>query len=250
VLFLIVSTVSKLPFELYSTFVLEEKHGFNKQTLRLYFVDQLKYFVLAVVITIPIVCALIWLINWGGSYFYIYAWLFTLVVTLFLMTIYPNVIEPWFNTFKPLEEGELKSRIYDLAKQVKFPLTKLFVVDGSKRSSHSNAYFYGFFNNKRIVLYDTLLEQVKEITGVLAILAHEIGHWKLNHVLKQLVLGQLQILTFFYLFGQMINSENMYTSFGFSEKPSVFFGIVIIFYVIPTFGDCFTFNLKCSIKTF
>jgi STE24 endopeptidase len=132
-------TFIHLPFGLYSTFVIEERHGFNKQTLLLYFTDKLKGLALGVVLGYPALSALLYIIKWGGPYFYIYAWTFMFVFTIFMMTIYPNVIAPLFNKFDPLPEGELKAAIEALAAKIKFPLTKLYVVDGSKRSGHRYA---------------------------------------------------------------------------------------------------------------
>jgi STE24 endopeptidase len=129
-------TIVHLPFGLYSTFVIEEKHGFNKQTLGLYFMDKIKSLTLGFVIGGPAVACVLWIINWGGHYFYIYAWLFIFAFGLFMMTIYPNVISPLFNKFSPLEDGELKTQIEQLASSISFPLTKVFVIDGSKRSGH------------------------------------------------------------------------------------------------------------------
>ncbi|XP_076445131.1 CAAX prenyl protease 1 homolog [Babylonia areolata] len=158
VLSFIFSAVTSQPFSVYSTFVIEERHGFNKQTPGFYAKDQVKKFVVMLAILLPITATLIFIIKAGGDYFFIYAWFFTFVVSLLLITIYADYIAPLFDKFTPLPEGELRTQIEKLAASIKFPLTKLFVVEGSKRSSHSNAYFYGFFKNKRIVLFDTLLE--------------------------------------------------------------------------------------------
>jgi len=217
------------PFELYSTFVIEEKFGFNKQTLFIFFVDQLKSLGLMAVIGLPILVAMMHIIAWGGPYFYVYVWLFMSFISFFMMIIYPHVIAPLFNKFTPLEEGELRNAINDLAQTHAFPLTNLFVVDGSTRSSHSNAYFYGFWKNKRIVLYDTLLQQVDK-KGILAILAHELGHWKLNHNLWNMIISEAQLFVFFFFFGMMINSADLYTSFGFTTQP-VFIGLTLFSFV-------------------
>jgi STE24 endopeptidase len=169
-----VSLVTSLPFELYSTFQIERKHGFNKQTIGLFITDKIKGLGLMVVIGSPFVALLLKIIKWGGEQFYLYVWAFTFAFSLFMMTVYPVVIMPMFNKYEPLPEGSLKDQIYALAGQLKFPLTKLFVMDGSKRSSHSNAFMFGFFKNKRIVLFDTLMEQVHD-DEILAILGHELG---------------------------------------------------------------------------
>lgn len=153
------SALTGLPWSLYNTFVIEEKHGFNHQTLDFFMKDAIKKFVVTQCILLPVSSLLLYIIKIGGDYFFIYAWLFTLVVSLVLVTIYADYIAPLFDKFTPLPEGKLKQEIEVMAKNIDFPLTKVYVVEGSKRSSHSNAYFYGFFKNKRIVLFDTLLEE-------------------------------------------------------------------------------------------
>ena len=176
----IIGLVTSLPFELYSTFRIEKKHGFNKTTLRLFISDKLKGLGLTLVLGGPFVSLLLSIIKWGGRHFYMYVLGFTFAFSLFMMSAYPVLIMPLFNTYVPLSEGVLKNRIYDLAGRLHFPLTKLFVMDGSKRSSHSNAFMFGFFKNKRIVLFDTLLTQVHD-DEILAILGHELGEYKCNN---------------------------------------------------------------------
>nr|XP_048682010.1 CAAX prenyl protease 1 homolog isoform X4 [Caretta caretta] len=213
------SAVTGLPWSLYNTFVIEEKHGFNQQTLGFFFKDAIKKFIVTQCILLPVTSLLLYIIKIGGDYFFIYAWLFTLVVSLVLVTIYADYIAPLFDKFIPLPEGELKQAIEMMAKSIDFPLTKVYVVEGSKRSSHSNAYFYGFFKNKRIVLFDTLLEDYCALNKehsegedgedddtkskvknkkqgckneeVLAVLGHELGHWKLGHTIKNIVISQV-----------------------------------------------------------
>ncbi|KAK6142791.1 hypothetical protein DH2020_023139 [Rehmannia glutinosa] len=193
------SQITDLPFSLYSTFVIEARHGFNKQMVWLFFRDMIKGIALAIVIGPPIVAAIIIIVQKGGPYLAIYLWAFMLIVSLVMMTIYPVLIAPLFNKFTPLPEGDLRSKIENLASSLKFPLKKLFVVDGSTRSSHSNAYMYGFFKNKRIVLYDTLIQQCKNDEEVVAVIAHELGHWKLNHTMYSFIAVQsivIQVLLF------------------------------------------------------
>lgn len=173
VLVTLIGTVTSLPFELYSTFQIERKHGFNKMTLSLFVTDKIKGLLLSALFGGPFVALLLYIIKAGGPYFYLYAWGFMFVFSVLMMTLIPVVIMPMFNKYEPLPDGSLKTRIYELAARLKYPLTKLFVMDGSKRSSHSNAFMFGFGNNKRIVLFDTLLTQVKE-DEILAILGHEL----------------------------------------------------------------------------
>uniref|UniRef100_A0A182QYM0 CAAX prenyl protease n=1 Tax=Anopheles farauti TaxID=69004 RepID=A0A182QYM0_9DIPT len=203
----IIGLLKDMPFKIYGTFVLEEQHGFNKQTAGFFLKDQIKAFVVGQVLTIPIAAAFIYIVQIGGEYFFIWLWAFVALVSLILITIYPVYIAPIFDKFRPLEDGELKQSIHALANSVKFPLGQLFVVEGSKRSAHSNAYFTGLFGVKRIVLFDTLLvnkglpEDDPSLTEsdkgkgckneeVLAVLAHELGHWKLGHVMKNIVIMQ------------------------------------------------------------
>jgi len=216
-----------LPWELYHTFVLEERHGFNKQTLALFFTDKIKSLLLGIIIGVPVLSGILHIIKWGGDYFYLYTWAFLTGFTLIMLTIYPSLIAPLFNKFTPLQDGDLKAQIEKLAASISFPLTGLYVVDGSKRSGHSNAYFYGFFKSKRIVLFDTLLEQL-ELPEVVAVLGHELGHWKLNHTLKLFLIGEIQMFVSFFLFGQILNWPFMYTSFGFSSQPTII-GLIIFF---------------------
>jgi STE24 endopeptidase len=145
---------------------------------------------------------LLYTVRWGGEYFYVYATLLVLAINFLAVLIYPTFIQPCFNKVTPLPEGELRSAIEALAKRVNFPLTQLYEVDGSKRSAHSNAYFYGFCNNKRIVLFDTLIKQTN-IEQVTAVLGHELGHWQMSHVYKNLVVLQVYILTTFFCFGRV-----------------------------------------------
>ncbi|CAK4616590.1 hypothetical protein LEN26_015388 [Aphanomyces euteiches] len=203
-----------LPFELYSTFVVEERHGFNKQTLRLFVTDKIKSTVLMMVFGYLLLAALIAIIRWGGDNFVFYVWAFTFAFTLIMMTIYPVWIMPLFNKFTPLEDGPLRTAIEALAASLRFPLTKLFVCDGSKRSGHSNAYLFGFFNSKRIVLYDTLLEQATQ-EEIVAILGHELGHWKLWHTIQGFVIQQVYIVAMFTVFGWCMHDRNLFASFGF-----------------------------------
>ena len=170
----IVGTITSLPFEAYSTFAIERRHGFNKTTVGLFVSDKVKGLALGAVLGMPFVALLLRIIKWGGERFYLYVWGFTFAFSLFMMTLYPVVIMPMFNTYEPLPPGELKDGIYELAGRLDFPLTRLFVMDGSKRSSHSNAFMFGFFRNKRIVLFDTLVRQVRD-DEILAILGHELG---------------------------------------------------------------------------
>lgn len=223
--FMIWSQITELPFSLYQTFVIEARHGFNKQTVWLFFRDMIKGIGISLIIGPPIIAAIIFIVKIGGPYLAFYLWGFMFALSIVMLTLYPILIAPLFNKFTPLPEGDLRQKIVTLASSLKFPLKKLFVVDGSTRSSHSNAYMYGFFNNKRIVLYDTLIQQCNE-EEVVAVLAHELGHWKLNHTMYNFVI--VQIITFVQFGGYTLvrNSKDLFQSFGFNSQP-VLIGLIL-----------------------
>ncbi|KAJ3417494.1 CAAX prenyl protease 1 [Chytridiales sp. JEL 0842] len=229
VITLVASMFINLPFSIYSTFVIEEKHGFNKNTPWLFFTDLVKELILTVALTGIFVPGLLKVIQWGGPKFFFYVWLFMMGFQFVMLLLVPT-IQGWFNKFTPLPEGPLRTEINKLAARIKFPLTKIFVVDGSRRSSHSNAYFFGFFKNKRIVLFDTLVEQCTQ-DEILAILAHELGHWQLNHTFKLLMLNQIQLFTIFYLFSHFISLSPMYQAFGFLGQQPIIVGLLLFMYL-------------------
>uniref|UniRef100_A0A0E0NJ86 CAAX prenyl protease 1 homolog n=2 Tax=Oryza TaxID=4527 RepID=A0A0E0NJ86_ORYRU len=220
------SQITDLPFSLYSTFVIEAKHGFNKQTIWLFIRDMIKGILLSILLGPPIVAAIIIIVQNGGPYLAIYLWGFMFALSLVMMTIYPIVIAPLFNKFTPLPEGVLREKIEKLAASLSFPLKKLFVVDGSTRSSHSNAYMYGFFKNKRIVLYDTLIQQCSSEDEIVSVIAHELGHWKLNHTVYSFVAVQLLMFLQFGGYTLVRNSKDLFESFGFEDQP-VIIGLII-----------------------
>jgi len=226
--------VEGVAFDLYEIFVIEERHGYNRQTLGLFVADFLKSSALLMAIQAPLIVVIIWLLNNGGELFYLYIWGFLSVFVVVMMYLFPVLIAPLFNKYTELEDESLKTKIFALAGSLRFPLGKIFVVDGFKRSDHSNAYLYGFWNNKRIVLFDTLLNPEKDIKAeeVLAILAHELGHWKSWHVLQRLLLLELHLFALFYLFGLVLNSPDFYASFGFPPDTSKFMGLVLFTLVL------------------
>uniref|UniRef100_A0A671N600 CAAX prenyl protease n=1 Tax=Sinocyclocheilus anshuiensis TaxID=1608454 RepID=A0A671N600_9TELE len=228
------SAFTGLPWSLYNTFVIEEKHGFNQQIL---------------------------------------------------VTIYADYIAPLFDKFTPLPDGELKSEIESMSKSICFPLTKIYVVEGSKRSSHSNAYFYGFFKNKRIVLFDTLLEdysplnkpgekepgtgEENEVAGnesktkpknkkqgcsnpeVLAVLGHELGHWKLGHTVKNIVISQMNSFLCFFLFAVLIGRKELFVAFGFHDTQPTLIGLMIIFqFIFSPYNELLSFCLTVLSRRF
>jgi STE24 endopeptidase len=213
-----------LPFSIYSTFVIEDKFGFNKTTPRLFVVDTIKSIVLSLLIGVPLLAGLLYFFNYAGEAAWFYCWGATTLFILFLQFIAPTWIMPLFNKFTPLEEGELKEAIETYAAKVKYPLKGLFVMDGSKRSTKSNAFFTGFGKNKRIALFDTLIAKhtVPELVGVLA---HEIGHYKKKHIFKGMVIGILHTGILFYLLSIFLTHEGLFAAF-YMEQSSVYTGLI------------------------
>ncbi|KAL3316877.1 CAAX prenyl protease 1, partial [Cichlidogyrus casuarinus] len=242
-LYSIFSFFERLPRSLYHNFVIEERYGFNNQTLGFFLKDKVKSVILSLVISLPITAALTRIIQVGGDYFYVIAYLFLLAVTLIMMFIYPEFIAPLFDRYELLPESPLREKIYALANKVSFPLKKLFVVEGSKRSAHSNAYFYGFGSNKRIVLFDTLIhgfvfpgktqeDAVKKgcsESEIEAVLCHEFGHWKYGHLLYHLGIAQANLFFLFLIFSSFINADSLFMPFGFLEgETPIFIKLMII----------------------
>lgn len=225
-----------LPLGLYRTFRLEAAFGFNKLTWRLWFVDLLKGSVLTLVIGVPLLLFVLWLMQAMGTAWWFYVWLFWLGFNLLVLVFYPTVIAPLFNKFSPLDDVALKQRIEALLARCGFSSSGLFVMDGSKRSAHGNAYFTGFGRAKRIVFFDTLLEKLtpQEIEGVLA---HELGHYHHRHVLKRIAL--LAVVSFVLLWGmgQMIDQTWLYDGLkvgaGSTAKGLLMFSLVLPVFTFP-----------------
>ena len=221
-----VETIIGLPFSYYYNFVLEESFGFNKQTLGLWVTDLLKSQALSLAFGIPIGAGFLKIIQKTGQNFFFWIWLFTLGVQLFAITIYPIVIVPLFNKLTPLEPGPLKEKVEALAQRLKFPLAELQVIDGSKRSAHSNAYFTGLPWKKKIVIYDTLIEK-SSTPEVEAILAHELGHWKMGHTTKLLGISSFHLFYVFALFSVFIGNNSLYEAFGFGNQRPIIIGFIL-----------------------
>ena len=234
-----------LPLSLYSTFVVERE--FNQMTVALFCSDSIKTYLLSCAIGLPFTALFIYTVESTQSFYY-YLFALFLIFQLFFITIFPVYIQPLFNKFSPLKEGSLKDKIYALANRIDFPLTKLFTVDGSKRSSHSNAYFFGFFKNKRIVLFDTLEKHCNE-EEICAILAHELGHWKLNHVFKTFLVNQIHLFITFYMFAQVIDHQPLYNSFQFSSKPTII-GFILFNNLIVPLDSLLTFLMNVLSRLF
>lgn len=224
--FNIITTILNLPTSYYSTFVLEEKFGFNKQTVKLWITDMLKGQALMIAFGAPLLSAFLAIVQKTGNGFFYYLWLFGVAVSVFMISIYPIAILPLFNKLSPLEEGPLKTGVEGLAKRLHFPLKELYVIDGSKRSAHSNAYFYGLPWKKHIVIYDTLIEK-SEPEEVVAVLSHELGHWSLSHTTQLFGISQFHMLYLFTLFSVFINNRSLYQSFGFHKEFPIIIGFIL-----------------------
>lgn len=218
-----------LPFSLYQTFVIEEKFGFNKMTIGLYFADMAKKFLISLMLGIPIIYFLVWVIKSSGDLWWVYGFLGLSSFQIFLIWIYPTWIAPFFNKFVPMEKGELKDSIFEIANRVNFKLSEIFVMDGSKRSSHSNAYFTGLGKNRRIVLFDTLINMLTR-GELINVLSHEMGHNKLKHIQKMLFISLGLTFSGFYLWSLLIHYGPLYQAFGLSGKN--LFPALIIFPMI------------------
>lgn len=221
-------TLIHLPFSIYDTFVIEEKFGFNKTTSKTFVIDQIKGLLLAALLGLPLAAGILWIFG-NVANAWLWAWGFFVTFQLFVTWIAPTVILPLYNKFTPMPDGSLRQKIEAIAQRCQFPLGGVFVMDGSKRSSKANAYFTGFGKTKRIALYDTLIEGQSE-DELVAVLAHEIGHFKLKHVIQRLGASILQTGALFYLLGQVIGggsfSRELFDAFGVA-KISPHVGLVL-----------------------
>jgi STE24 endopeptidase len=223
-LLMMARSILNLPFSIYSTFVIEEKFGFNKTTWKTFWLDRVKGLGLGLLLGGPLLAGILAFFQYGGPYAWVYAWAVVTVFTLILQFVAPRWIMPLFNEFTPLDDEELRKMIEDYAQKVQFPLQEIYVIDGSKRSSKSNAFFTGFGKNKRIALYDTLIENhTKE--ELLAVLAHEVGHFKHKHIVQNMVISVLQTGVMFLLLSIVLKSEALYTAF-YVDQPSVYTGLI------------------------
>ena len=216
----ILTDLLSLPFSLYSTFVIEERFGFNKTTLNTFFMDKLKGYFLMILLGAPILYLLLYFFNEFTDYAWIYAWLLLTLFSLVMQPIFNIFIAPMFNKFTPLPEGKLLDKIQDYLKKVDFPVKKLEIMDGSRRSSHSNAYFSGMGKNKRIALFDTLVEQIDD-DEIVAVIAHEVGHYKLKHVHIGIILSSIQSAIMFYILSWFIMNPDLFEVFG-MENLSIY----------------------------
>ena len=236
--FAVIGGLLDLPFTLYSTFRIEERFGFNKITLRLWLADLVKATLVGTAVGLPIVALILWLMGSAGSLWWLWAWSAWMGFNLLALVLYPTVIAPLFNKFKPLEDETLKARVTALMQRCGFAAKGLFVMDGSKRSAHANAYFTGFGAAKRVVFYDTLLSQLSP-NEVDAVLAHELGHFKHKHIIKRIAIMFAMSLAGFALLGWLSSQVWFYTGLG--VRPNLAGGndalaLLLFLAVVPLFS--------------
>jgi len=219
VLFLFQDIIST-PFSLYRTFIIEADFGFNKTTPKTYLVDKLKSYFLLIILGGLILSLILFFFNRFGNLAWLYAWIFLSAFLVLIQPLFTLFIAPMFNTFTPLEDGELKDKINTFAEKVNFPLSRIDVMDGSRRSSKSNAYFSGLGKNKRIALFDTLIEK-HSVEELVSIIAHEIGHYKKKHNIKGIIMGVVQTGIMFYLLSLFLNNEALFAAFK-MENVSIY----------------------------
>ena len=236
--FVIVSGVIDLPVTLYRTFVLEERFGFNKMTAQLWLADFLKSSVIGALVGLPIAALILWMMNATGSFWWVWAWGVWMGLNLLMLLVYPTYIAPLFNKFSPLEDKALKDRVTALMARCGFAAKGLFVMDGSRRSAHANAYFTGFGASKRVVFYDTLLAKLSA-QEVEAVLAHELGHFKHKHVIKRIVTLFAMSLVGFALLGWLATQAWFFTGLGVLPNLSAAndaLALLLFMLVVPVFS--------------
>ena len=221
---LLASDLLTTPFSIYDTFVIEEKFGFNKTTPKTFILDKLKGYLLGILIGGGFLALIVFIYQLTTTDFWVYTWMVVTGFSIFMVLFYSNLIVPLFNKQTPLPDGELKSAIEAFSSKVGFKLDNIYVIDGSKRSTKANAYFTGFGAKKRVVLYDTLINDMTT-NELVAVLAHEIGHYKKHHVIWSLLLGTVQTGVMLYLFSLFVGSSNLSAALG-VEKPSFHIGLV------------------------
>lgn len=230
-------SIAGLPADLYATFGLEARFGFNKTTVKLYVADKFKGLMLVLVISVPFLFAVLWLMEAMGRAWWIWTFFFIVGFQFMLMVIYPTLIAPLFNKFEPLKEGELRNQILRLAEQVGFQTSGIYSMDGSRRSAHSNAYFTGIGRAKRIVLFDTLIDQMTIEQG-LAVLAHEMGHYKMKHIRRMLTLQTILLLAGLYVLSLLVEYGPFFTAFGITRSSN--HAALVLFFLL---SGPFTFYL-------
>ena len=226
-------TLVEIPTSVYQTFVIEEKFGFNKSSVNQFIKDQLLHLALGAAIGLPLLALILWVMDNVGPQWWLWAWGIIMGFSLLMSWLYPTVIAPLFNKFTPMEEGSLKDRIQGLLARCGFNSQGIFIMDGSKRSGHGNAYFTGLGNNKRIVFFDNLVNSLEE-EELEAVLAHELGHFKCKHVIKMLIATSIMSLISLAILGWLINEPWFYTGLG-VEQPSNAAALLLFILVSSSF---------------
>jgi STE24 endopeptidase len=227
------SSIVSIPAALYSTFVIEEHFGFNNSTMGTFWLDRFKGLILSLLIGVPLVMSVLWVMQTLGDYWWITAWAALTAFSLLITWIYPQIIAPLFNRFESLEEGEVAERVKALLSRTGFQSNGVYVMDGSRRSGHGNAYFTGFGKNKRIVFFDTLLKQLSP-EQVEAVLAHELGHFKKRHIIKGFILSAALSLAGFAILAWLMKNAWFYTGLG-VEQPSTYMALILFVLISPVF---------------
>ena len=230
---LFISSLIDLPFEYYKTFSVDEKFGFNKMTPSMFFGDLVKHSLVGLALGLPILFAALWLMQGAGQYWWFYLWVVWSVFNIIMLAVYPMFIAPLFNKFTPLADESLKTRIEALLTKCGFKSQGLFVMDGSARSSHGNAYFTGFGSSKRVVFFDTLLSRLNT-DEIEAVLAHELGHFKHHHVIKRIALMFFVSFLGLALLGWLMNQAWFYNGLGVTT-PSNYMALILFLLVSPVF---------------
>ena len=231
---LLISGLLGIPFNLYKTFVIEARYGFNKMTLAIYITDAIKSMLLGALFGLPLLFGVLWLMERMGANWWLYVWATWVGFVLLLQFIYPSFIAPLFNKFAPMQDEALKKRIESLLQKCGFASSGLFVMDGSKRSTHGNAYFTGFGKTKRIVFFDTLLQRLST-EEVEAVLAHELGHFKHRHVVKRIATTFAMSLGFLWLLAQLMQAGWFYAGLGVTSHSTAM-ALLLFFLVLPVFS--------------
>lgn len=230
---LLISSLVDLPFSYYKTFVIDERFGFNKMTPKMFFSDLVKQSIVGLLLGAPILFAALYLMQGAGDFWWVYLWIVWSVFNLLMLAIYPTFIAPMFNKFSPLQDESLKTRIEALLTKCGFKSQGLFVMDGSTRSSHGNAYFTGFGSSKRVVFFDTLLERL-DADEIEAVLAHELGHFKHRHVIKRIALMFFVSFVGLALLGWLMQQDWFYAGLGVTE-PSHYMALLLFLLASPVF---------------
>ena len=221
----LVSDLMNMPFSIYDTFVIEKKYGFNTMTIRTFITDHVKSWFIAILIGAPVLGLIVWFYYKTGQYFWLYAWGVITLFSVFINLFYSELIVPLFNKQTPLPDGPLRAEIEAFAKKTGFKLKDIYVIDGSKRSTKANAYFSGFGPKKRIVLYDTLQNELTD-EEIVAVLAHEIGHYKKKHILFTLILSVFLTGLMLFLFSLVVNNPSLSLALG-AQKTSFHLGLIV-----------------------